>query len=59
MYLERVTAKDFLSYTSFDVAFSDGLNVIYGMNAAGKTNLADAVYLSSLGRSSRHPKDKD
>ena len=34
MYLERVTAKDFLSYTSFDVAFSDGLNVIYGMNAA-------------------------
>ena len=59
MYLERVSAKDFLSYTEFDVAFENGLSVIYGMNAAGKTNLADAVYLCSLGRSSRLNKDKD
>lgn len=59
MYLERVAAKDFLSYTGFDVAFENGLSVIYGMNAAGKTNLADAVYLSSLGRSSRLSRDKD
>lgn len=59
MHIERVSAENFLSYRFLDVPFEEGLTVIYGMNAAGKTNLVDAVYLCSLGRSSRLSKDKD
>ena len=59
MYVGRATLENFLSYSRAEVEFTPGVNVIYGANAAGKTNLADAVYLGSLGRSSRLTKDKE
>ncbi len=59
MYVTGVSLRNFLSYTSAAVEFTPGTNVVFGANAAGKTNLADAVYLASLGRSSRLSKDKE
>ena len=59
MYVGRVIVKNFLGYDFADVEFTPGTNVVFGANAAGKTNLADAVYLASLGRSSRLSRDKD
>ncbi|MDD3947109.1 MAG: DNA replication/repair protein RecF [Clostridia bacterium] len=59
MIVTRLTLKDFLSYPSEDVSFSDGIHVITGENAAGKTNLVESLYFASLGRSYRHNKDKE
>ena len=39
--------------------FYNGLNVIKGKNAVGKTNLLDAIYYASIGKSARNTKDKD
>ena len=35
------------------------LNIFYGDNAQGKTNLVESVYLCSLGKSPRTDKDRD
>ncbi len=59
MYVSRLELNDFLSYSAASVEFGKGLNVVYGANAVGKTNLIDSVYLCSVGRSSRHSKDKE
>lgn len=39
--------------------FADGLNIITGPNAAGKTNLIEAIYYLSLARSFKKANDKD
>ena len=38
---------------------SDGINVIYGKNANGKTNLLEAMWLFTGGRSFRGSRDSD
>ena len=59
MQVKSVELKNFLSYDVATVDFGGGLNVVYGENAGGKTNLIDSIYLCSVGRSSRHNRDKD
>ena len=53
MYLKSLTLLDFRSYKNREFGFSKGLNVIWGENAVGKTNLLEAIYLLSLGGSFR------
>ena len=50
--------KNFRNYTEESINFSDGLNIIYGRNAQGKTNLAEAVYYLCTGTSPRAKRDK-
>jgi DNA replication and repair protein RecF len=46
----RLVLEDFRNYESLSVEFADGLNLVVGRNAQGKTNLLEAVYcLSGLG----------
>lgn len=59
MYVKKLQLKNFLSYTDGAVEFFDGLNIITGGNGFGKTNMLEAVYLSSVGKSSRGTRDKD
>ena len=49
----------FRNYEWETVEFSEGTNVIYGSNAQGKTNLLEAVYMLSLGRSFRTRYDRE
>ncbi|HHX49503.1 MAG TPA: DNA replication/repair protein RecF [Clostridiales bacterium] len=59
MHIERVQLKNFLSHSDVDISLCPGINVIYGQNAVGKTNLLDSMYLSAVGRSYKYSKDKD
>lgn len=44
---------DFRNYEQKEIGFADGVNVIFGENAKGKTNILEAVYLISVGESFR------
>ncbi|MBR6006825.1 MAG: DNA replication/repair protein RecF [Clostridia bacterium] len=58
----RVTGIRLFSYRSYDeLRFEPEpkLNVIVGPNAAGKTNILEAIYLCAVGRSFRTRKDQD
>lgn len=59
MIVEKVYLENFLSYGTLFVEFGEGINVLVGHNAAGKTNLLESVYYSSVGKSARGLKDKD
>lgn len=53
MILTNLKLKNFRNYSISEVDFSSGLNMIYGENASGKTNLVESVYFLSSGRSFR------
>lgn len=53
MYLKNLLLRNFRNYSSFKINFSPRLNVICGGNAIGKTNLLEAIYLLSTGKSFR------
>ena len=59
MYVKKLSLYNFRNYNLETVYFCKGLNLICGKNAQGKTNLLEAVYLSSIGRSPRTKRDKD
>lgn len=59
MYLENLTLHDFRNYADLAVTFSQGVNVLLGENAQGKTNLLEAIYVLALTRSHRTANDKE
>jgi DNA replication and repair protein RecF len=52
MKVTSISLEGFKNYSRFTSDFSDNVNVIAGSNAQGKTNLIEAVYFLSAGRSS-------
>ena len=59
MHLEKLSIVNFRNYTETQAAFSPDLNLIYGLNAQGKTNFLEAIYLVCLGRSFRVAKNQE
>lgn len=53
MELEKVSIRKFRNLQEVDLVPGPGMNVIYGENAQGKTNLLEAVYVLSTLRSFR------
>ncbi len=53
MILDKIELTDFRNYLSQSFEFSTGVNVVWGRNASGKTNLLEAIYLLSTGNSFR------
>ncbi len=50
MYLKSLYLKNFRNFSEKEVEFSSGLNLIWGENARGKTNLLEAIALIATGR---------
>ena len=59
MKLRRIVLDGFRNYTDFTTDFSPGVNVIWGENAQGKTNLLEAIGFLSGARSHRARGDKE
>ncbi len=59
MLIKNITLSNFRNYCEAEADFSNKLNLIIGKNGQGKTNLIEAIYMLSLGRSFRTNKDKE
>ncbi len=59
MIVKNLKLSNFRNYSSENLEFDKKLNIIYGNNAQGKTNILEAIYLFSLGKSNRAAKDND
>jgi len=59
MIVRRIALNGFRNYDFETADFDAGTNVICGPNAQGKTNLLEAVYMLSTGRSFRTRFDKE
>ncbi len=59
MICKKIKLQNYRNISSATVEFSPGVNVIYGENAQGKTNLLEAVYTFARGKSFRRTAEKD
>jgi len=57
MYIKDIYLKNFRNYEEEKVELEKGINIFYGDNAQGKTNVLEAIFISSLGKSFRTRKD--
>lgn len=49
----RLHLKNFRNYKNEEVSFLNGINLLFGENAQGKTNIIEALYLFTTGKSHR------
>ena len=59
MIIKSLELKDFRNYKELKIDFDSGVNILYGDNAQGKTNVLEAVYFTATTRSHNSSKDKD
>ncbi len=59
MIIKSIELTNFRNYESLNLEFDKGTNILYGDNAQGKTNVLEAIYLSSITKSHKGSKDQD
>lgn len=59
MTVNGITLENFRSYETVKADFSENINIITGMNAQGKTNLIEAIFYLTCGRSFRTRSDRE
>lgn len=59
MRLQFANFENFRNIESFSFDFSPGMNIIYGGNAQGKTNVIEGIYIFAGGKSFRRAREKD
>lgn len=59
MFCKKVELGFFRNIEKEVIEFENGINVIYGENAQGKTNILESIYLFARGKSFRAFKDRE
>lgn len=59
MIIKKLRLNNFRNYEELEIDFSDGVNILFGDNAQGKTNILEAVFLAATTKSLRGSRDRD
>ena len=59
MFIKKIKLENFRNYNTQEIKFDKNVNIIYGDNAQGKTNILEAIFVCSLGKSFRTNKEKE
>lgn len=59
MYIRNLQLKNYRNYDEASIDFGESINIIYGDNAQGKTNLIEAIYLCATSKSHRLSFDRE
>ncbi len=59
MHITRLSIRDFRNIGEMELEPWNGVNIIYGNNAQGKTNLVEAIYLLTGQKSFRQTRESD
>lgn len=59
MYIQSLEISNFRNYDGLQIAFDKNINILYGDNAQGKTNVLEAIYIAATTKSHRGNKDKE
>ena len=59
MYIQKLLLNNFRNYEKQEIIFDENINIIFGDNAQGKTNIIEAIFLGAMGKSFRAKKEKD
>ena len=59
MRIKSLALNDFRNIENISIEFDKGLNIIYGDNAQGKTNILESIYVAGTTRSHKGSKDRE
>ena len=59
MYIEKIILNHFRNYDEQVIKLNPHINVFYGNNAQGKTNILESIFLCGFGKSFRTSKEKE
>lgn len=59
MNIKSISFKNFRNYGELDLKFDPLVNIFYGDNAQGKTNILEGIYIGGTTKSHRNSKDKE
>ena len=59
MWIKEIKINNFRNYNNEKIKLNKNINIFYVENAQGKTNIIEAIFLSSIGKSFRTSKDKE
>ena len=59
MWINEIKLKNFRNYNYQEIQLHENINVFFGENAQGKTNIIESIFLSSIGKSFRTNKEKE
>ena len=59
MYITKINLQNFRNYEKQEIEIKDGINLFYGDNAQGKTNILESIFLCAMGKSFRAKKEKE
>ena len=59
MIVSNVEYSDWRNMSECAVSLGEGINVLWGMNAQGKSNILEGIYYFARGRSFRGAKDRE
>ena len=57
MWINKIELNNFRNYEKESIELNKNLNIFYGENAQGKTNIIESIFFSSMGKSFRAKKD--
>lgn len=59
MYIKKIKLLNFRNYDKQEIELNKNINIFYGDNAQGKTNIIESIFLCSIGKSFRTSKDNE
>ena len=59
MWITSIKLNNFRNYKTQEIKLHDNINVFYGENAQGKTNIIESIFLGSIGKSFRTSNDRE
>jgi DNA replication and repair protein RecF len=59
MWINSIKLNNFRNYNNKEIKLHENINVFYGENAQGKTNIVESIFLCSIGKSFRTNKEKE
>ena len=59
MIIKSLELDHYRNYERLDIEFDEGINILYGNNAQGKTNILESIYYLGTTKSHKGSKDKD
>lgn len=59
MWINNIKLSNFRNYNKKEIKLHENINVFYGENAQGKTNIIESIFLCSIGKSFRTSKEKE
>lgn len=59
MYVDKLSLKDYRNINILNIELKKGVNIFYGNNAQGKTNILESIYMCATGRSHRTHVEKE